>query len=449
MNTAPVLEFLRQALISLTEHCKADGVPRGTLATSFEGDGWRTKFRDVPRWDLAVWRCFSSTKLFELPIAADAASAIWAVGPFPGWKVHLTADKSSEEARPWAIHSLMPVLIDYLQMVGESRFDQTAMREVLERHIANWTAAEQLDEVSVPLFGLHCELDEIRFDEHTSIELFSQEKKEFLWSQWQAELGIVDILPFGQSQYRIRAVADRPRPRLNSSLAPTISRCEHVIIALRLLKDGELFSGGVFIEALPPIIDSPIASRLLVESRHGGIKIGASFELASTELPSLVSLYSHIHSICAEGKAKSLELALRRFVMSQSREREEDSIIDLAISLESSLLADAGSELAFQFATRGTAILADTWNGAECYALLKAFYSARSRIVHSGKTLDELCSSGKLGRRNVHEFVALCRRATREILRFYLDRVTSGVALKDVNREVEDLIVQRVGALNA
>ena len=100
-------------------------------------------------------------------------------------------------------------------------------------------------------------------------------------------------------------------------------------------------------------------------------------------------------------------------------------------------------------ATRGTAILADTWNGAECYALLKAFYSARSRIVHSGKTLDELCSSGKLGRRNVHEFVALCRRATREILRFYLDRVTSGVALKDVNREVEDLIVQRVGALNA
>lgn len=85
-------------------------------------------------------------------------------------------------------------------------------------------------------------------------------------------------------------------------------------------------------------------------------------------------------------KYKKLYLTINKFNSSLGRKKDEDKIIDLTISLESTVQDDK-SELSFKFAllntyASGITNLADR---LKTYEMLKSLYNTRSTIVHGGK----------------------------------------------------------------
>lgn len=81
-----------------------------------------------------------------------------------------------------------------------------------------------------------------------------------------------------------------------------------------------------------------------------------------------------------------LSLPLRRLIDGLGRTRFDDRIVDYAIGLEALLLtASEKDELSYRFALRGATVLGESGEDKyEAFQNLKAFYKARSTIVHGG-----------------------------------------------------------------
>lgn len=102
------------------------------------------------------------------------------------------------------------------------------------------------------------------------------------------------------------------------------------------------------------------------------------------------------------------------------RDRPEDQIIDLTITLEYSVLAGyEGHEKSRLLAAPRGALLAGFRDSSQTDALLKELYKARNDIAHGGNLLSEL---------DKHPvwFPRQCEQIVRDILREYLLRLTSG-----------------------
>jgi hypothetical protein len=442
VDTAPLITFLVSALEHVCNRLGDSAVPRGRTAISFADDSWTVGVRDEPRWDIVVWKAFTDDQLWRLPEASPAASTIWNAGAFHGWGVVVQSDMSLEEFTPWAVHALMPVLIAYLGTKDAATYFPTELQETVDQYVASWHDPERLDEVVVPLFGLEI-AEEMSLDPWTTITPLSDAGKGKLWSQWEADLGITRIQAFGRTKCCIRARAASPRPRMNSSPAEVISRCARLISAFRLLKDGDIFAGGVFVKALPPVIDRISAVYALLEFRHGGIRIGAHYDFLAKDVSGVRHLYERLGG--AHGKTPDdLDLPVRRFNLAHSRDHLDDEVIDLAVALESCLLNGSNAELSYRFVLRGAALLGHPPEGVSYGPLLKAFYDVRSAIVHGGKSLAQMANTSKTMKLPEMAFLSEVRGITRRILVAYLNRVHPGKSLAEINGALEQHILSSV-----
>ena len=109
-----------------------------------------------------------------------------------------------------------------------------------------------------------------------------------------------------------------------------------------------------------------------------------------------------------ESMSSKSQLALRRLMLSTSRDLVEDKIVDIVVCLEAVLTASR-EQLAYQFRTTGALLLGDSpVDRKEIELRLKRAYGDRSGIVHQGH-------APKMSSQEVDELTDLARRAVKHV----------------------------------
>jgi len=148
-------------------------------------------------------------------------------------------------------------------------------------------------------------------------------------------------------------------------------------------------------------------------------------------------------------------------MQSCSRSRPEDYIIDVTIALESSLLGRE-SELAYKFSLRGAALLVGTatLTPTRVKALLAALYASRNKIVHEGRSLNELASLPGVmeaaGNRDVSELPKQWEELARLILHEFQvrlltgmeNRTPSGKVMNNIREDLDGVLLEGLEALH-
>ena len=144
-----------------------------------------------------------------------------------------------------------------------------------------------------------------------------------------------------------------------------------------------------------------------------------------------------------------MTVALRRFNQSYDRDTFEDKIIDLTIALESTLLAGLEDELKYRLAIRGAALLANMWEPQKSQLLLKTIYDVRSSIVHNGMQLNDpkmekLMINALPGQTEPNGFFLSCENIVRDTLRTYINRLSKGQSLEQLNDDLEKYVIKGI-----
>jgi hypothetical protein len=210
---------------------------------------------------------------------------------------------------------------------------------------------------------------------------------------------------------------------------------ERVITALRLLKPGGVGSSIKW-------SSSKEFTEWIGPNHEFAVSPGTSYRLLDSERNSFLAL---AHSLL-QPPIKDLDLALRRFNFSYSRNLPDDRIVDFAIALESSLLFNLRDELKYRMALRACALLADEAPVEETKQLVDALYDVRSQVVHGNQTLSHLDRSPDLKRtlaRNgwngsIERFVRDQEDLVRRILRKLIERQQ---ILEEITRELDSAII--------
>jgi len=123
---------------------------------------------------------------------------------------------------------------------------------------------------------------------------------------------------------------------------------------------------------------------------------GARHQLTASNADALVEMYSQVSSEGVERRAY-LTLAIRRFLLALTRDREDDRLIDLSIAAEA-LLMDQRDELSLRLAL-SAAVLAEGTQLAprDVYEAVRTAYRLRSKVVHgedvAAKDVKHACHS--------------------------------------------------------
>ncbi len=325
-----------------------------------------------------------------------------------------------------------------------------------------WTATTVRQTAIIPLLNFRADLQRsITVSKIFEITTFSPEEKGMVWSivdgfhSW-------DQLPFhlflpaefkiiGSRSLPTLHTLDRDREEAIRELSinhqQMLTELRDIVMALRLLKPGDV-AVTAYVEQsdeVPPFHWYPsmgIPGTFLTDfqvRRHGSI-----YTLLESEAASVSSLVDALDRLSARQHYGGLEIGLRRFNQSYSRNYYEDRIIDLTVALESTLLAGIGSksELKFRFALHGAALLAHSKAPQESRELLTKMYDARSSIVHGGKFLSELKSRDRLGL-EPKDFVQSCEDLVRDILRQFIHELnaSAGSTVETVNDALDKRIL--------
>jgi hypothetical protein len=130
--------------------------------------------------------------------------------------------------------------------------------------------------------------------------------------------------------------------------------------------------------------------------------------------------------------------AIARFNYSYQRERAEDAIVDLATSLESTLLGDSDSDKAYRLGIRAGQLLRHREIGAEkAYKMVAGINNLRNKVIHANKALAELGRGEFMGIDKDSPRTS-AQQVVREVLREYIRRIGAGSSLKDVNRTLDE-----------
>jgi hypothetical protein len=371
---------------------------------------------------------------------------------------------TSEQSAQLVDFLLYPVL-DLLQRYNTLSLTREQILESYRRFREPWIATTVRADAIIPLLNFQANLQHIPVSISTnySISSFPPVEKTAVWRIVDA-FHSWDLLPFhSYLAAGFKLEGSRTYPRLQSDQSQKtmediarshqmmLTEVRNIVTALRLFKAGDV---GVtaYIEKsteVPPFGGYPSMgipgagmSDFQVR-RHGSVYI-----LDETEVSSAKLLVEALQQLEARPHRGGLEVALSRFNQSYSRDFFEDRLIDLAIALESCLLAmpNTKTELRYRFALRGAALLAKDRNPSETNRLLLTLYDARSAIVHEGKYLSEQKKKDKyLAGHDPREFVQVCEDIVREILRGYIGGLInagSQSSVSKVNERLEQQILK-------
>jgi len=179
---------------------------------------------------------------------------------------------------------------------------------------------------------------------------------------------------------------------------------QNVLLALRLLKRGDVSVAGVLVSC-PPIVDGwAFHPGQVLEHRDRQVLTAGD----AAELASLVELARNTR------RDRSLAVAARRFGFALERHRPEDRLLDLAIAGEALFLQNTQTESAHKFAERG-ALLVETAPAARraLFEFLKRIYGVRSKLAHG----NEVSTAAYRDRRGVQTTPEAFTREFEDVIR--------------------------------
>lgn len=155
-----------------------------------------------------------------------------------------------------------------------------------------------------------------------------------------------------------------------------------IVLALRLISEGrcQIYNGYCFAEGCSACVQFEVSSQLLnMECSHrtnkNALVVEELYNLTSDKIEQATNLFKILQTLPKDSYAVPVVYFNKYYDSLLPHER----IIQLAIFLESTLLAGQTDELNYRLYLRASAFL-----GKDVSKILKLFYAARSQIVHNG-----------------------------------------------------------------
>ncbi len=352
-----------------------------------------------------------------------------------------------EQMRWFLINQLLYVVEDYLEITNSFEFNEEIFKDSYVEYENSWTRQYKIIVVTIPLIGFDSEVDRIELYDDLSIERFTSDEKTNLWNLL-SDSGFFQIYDYAKCKFKIcgncQLKKDDP-----INLEKIINSATKNITAMRLLHPGDVGSYALSQTDFPPYKIKPIIMHaqslnecLLPRSYFTAIR--SPYYLAKNEIESFVKIFNKLIDPEIQGQLQDLDVAIRWFNQSYSRERDEDKVIDLTVALDSSLLFNIKDELKYRMAIRGSALLAKNKDPKDTYSVLRALYDARSSIVHNGLTLGQISKNGFIFGIPAGELLKKAQEIARLALTEYLNRITPKNNLKMINEEIDQMILKNL-----
>ena len=365
------------------------------------------------------------------------------------------------------------LIIEYLQ--AENTFDYHS--DKFTKLFMSWFHDQITPiwhEVTIPLIGFTSSISQADVIDGFKICAFSNESKSKLFNDLQSISLFYDRINFLQITHYLTIDCKQDGDNIdckqdgdNEEKAGTLIKikdAQDIITDLRLLKEE---NAGLSIKDVQDIItglrllkEGLIGARSVLFFKHPRRKNNqptasdmgdfyfvypdGRYEFLDTDIKALIEIVKHLKKV-QKKHDKYLNIALRRFNLSYTRTLPEDRLIDLTISLESTVLADERDELKYRLALRGSFLLRNIRTPEETNNILKKMYDIRSAVVHNGSTISDFVKKkGKIAQLyNDKEFLYIAENVTREILREYVQRsILENKDIPSINKEIDEQLLR-------
>lgn len=321
---------------------------------------------------------------------------------------------------------LQPLVRWYRETLGS--WDENP--ELIASLIAQWRAAYQATVVPmqtlVPMHNLAGPDEIVEIEPGISLRPISDQERADFWESFagsptSAGLTISQLVRW---THALDLRWEMPR-KMPVDYGPVDDRLDDIVRSLQLLYPTPVGYSLTWTRADPPDYPSsaPWTDQRLTAPR--GLPTFTPIPCSLHPFP-LDELQRLLTAMRGRGNSKGLEIALRRFDLASGRPTNEDSLIDLWITLEALLLSDGTAELRYRASLRLARLCGDSPQARqEIFALAKESYDARSKIVHGENPPDRM----------PHIISRTRGLAQHALKRWLLDRPANGVKTLD-----EDLL---------
>ncbi len=466
------MKFAAELLSRLAAWTEQTGVPHIVEERPHfhDDDPFPTRItRETPYY---AWTLFSHLHdpFWGSGVVLDCAREHYERGLYPGSRRRDKAPKESLMHN--LIHSYLPDPVVYTLQIRGPEATLEEVRQSYREFADKWSSSISRYDISVPLVGItgavsghELEL-EASISDRLRVAPMTADDKNRLWrdkTQFPYRNRLEEEL-LGQVQFQLTGTFSEHLPRQFPSL-PLANDIYSFLLALRLYKAGDVGTPTIFRTSLEPTTSDATEAHSfeLGELRSFPQK----YILEPGDLNHVRAVYQRLDALDARNGLAPLHVALHRYMQSCSRSRPEDYIIDVTIALESCLLGRE-SELAYKFSLRGAALLVGTatLTPTRVKVLLAALYASRNKIVHEGRSLNELASLPGVmeaaGNLDVSELPKQWEELARLVLHEFQVRLLTGMenrlpsgkmpkpnaAMGQIREELDGVLVEGLEALH-
>lgn len=447
------LEVIAERIIRIMrQRCPSGQLPM-RLQSSIEvsDDGRQVTPRYTPR-PYSLW-LFDSGRIADLLKDVDFASAlhtIWNVGWLPVREIGDQEGKplvpTFENSRYHNAELLITLVCELVDKEGNLNFQPSDVVQFLRNQQERWASPTILEEGIIPLLRFRTDQTPVELGGGATLgALPASEKSQF----WEPTIGSIWHLSADQlrsAHGKLVKRGHRPRfgPILLLSEMLSIGSC--AITALRLLKPGPIGARFVRVQDIGPVLSQSSVACPMSEFFLSELSSGECL-LERSDAPRFLHLYDSLRQLQTATGFESLALSLRRFNLSYSRDQRDDKIIDMVIALEATLLFRENQELRNKLAMRGAAVLRRSRASTTAFRDFRRLYDIRSKIVHGGRTLEDLWTKNELESRglsyhSVDDYIREVEQLVREVLVEYVQLAALGKSISEINEGLDgDLLV--------
>ena len=423
--------YLASALNLLESEAQKTPIP--TVAQErflFEGTSFGTEY--VP---VTLYRAFVRKRRGALNSLADAQGAGRALfdGSVYARAADINTSAFSLRDRDRFASELRDIFVaSFLEHYQRFTARAEEFDEHLERFRSVWHSDRVEHVVTVPLLQFRASKS-VNLERDLAIAPLTAEAKSQLWLPDIINPARVTPWEFATAEWAVIGKYDSASP-MQPHYAPVMPKVHRAMLAMRLAK-----SGGVFAEIAYDTLKYEYLATLRTTTPQNELKVGRdihdTYELFASEAPHLIDIYLMLGK---EAVISQLKTVTDRFQQAYIRDRVEDRVVDLAVAMEAMLLHGVGSDKAHHLSLRGATLLSDVFERRYSSSLLKALYSARSKIVHAGATIWDISKKGGLiSSFGPDRFLSEVEQWARAGIRRSAVRIASGESLVEIAKSLD------------
>lgn len=348
-----------------------------------------------------------------------------------------------EQANRFVTEHLLLLLVSYGERFNTFSYDEAWFSSVYVDYLNIWHSKQVRHSVFIPLLSFKSEVDVVPLSDSLSIIPFSPALKNELWDGSALRSPSIDMEEYSKCEFCLQSTYYTESPTTGST-HPSIPDAERAVLALRLLKAGFVSLRAYYDTIAPSLFGTPVSGGIISDRPPSQER--TPYCLRAEDISILQRLFHVLSELSRKGKLHELEVCLRRFEQTYSRERDEDKIIDLTVGLESTILFGQREELKYRLGLRGSLLLNKRYPPDDSHKLLRTLYDIRSGIVHGGKALHnfekELRRIGHTPSGFLLEVLQLVRATILE----YIERLNQGESVAQIADSLDSEILIRLAS---